>query len=152
GPVAESPEPELADASHVTRASTSPKQPVDQRDEQPLVEQRPEPERAVIEAPPHTPEPARVRESVVEHVSGTVGVPSPRTVEARLPEQHASDATPSEIPSIGAHTIAPPGVTDEEYHKSLQHAPFEEEVWAELEEPQVPPARTEARITNIQRE
>jgi hypothetical protein len=134
------------------QAAASLKPPADQKEKQPAVESTPEPEPAlVIDKTPQPAEPARPPVIAEEQVARTREVPSAPTVEARIPEQQHPSGTdvsaevPSEAPSIGAHTIAPPGVTDEEYHQSLQQ-PFEEEIWADLEAPQAPLARGEAPL------
>jgi hypothetical protein len=139
---------ETAGGNHVV-ASLEPA--VDQKERPPALEYAPEPEPApLIDKTPQPAEPARPAVIAEEHVARASGVPSAPTAEARIPEQqhpHAdvSAEVPSEVPSIGAHTIAPPGVTDEEYHQSLQQ-PFEEEIWTDLEVPQAPPARGEAPV------
>jgi hypothetical protein len=134
------------------QAAASLKPPADQKEKQPAVEYTPKPEPAsVIDKTPEPAEPTRPPVVAEEHVARTSDVPPAPTVEARIPEQQhlrgtdVSAEVPSEVPSIGAHTIAPPGVTDEEYHESLQQ-PLEEEIWADLEVAQAPPARGEALV------
>jgi hypothetical protein len=141
------PEPATADARQVMEPAAIDLPAAHHKAEQQVAEHAPVP--GPTAATPEPRIPSRPVEAAAEHIAPASPPPAPSTVPGPpIADRPHAAHPPGGVPSIGAHTIAPPGVTEEEFHESLQHSPIGEEIWTDLEKHPAPRADGEARVVS----